>query len=67
MVAPLNPIDPLGGVEPMGADSLAWGAVGDRPVAARVEAHQAMPLGVNVEASFNAGQVPLFGDDGQRL
>ncbi|MBE7249054.1 MAG: sn-glycerol-3-phosphate ABC transporter ATP-binding protein UgpC [Actinomycetospora chiangmaiensis] len=54
-------------IEPMGADGLVWGQVGDRTVSARIDNDETVALGQPTEVFFNPAQVSLFDAEGQRL
>jgi multiple sugar transport system ATP-binding protein len=55
-------------VEPMGAESLVWGRVGEALVSIRVGSDEGFRPGARVEAGFRPGQASLFdADSGARL
>ena len=55
-------------VEPMGADSLLWGAVGDEPISIRTSPDEEHSIGEKVDAYFQPSRASVFDEKtGMRL
>jgi multiple sugar transport system ATP-binding protein len=55
-------------IEPMGAESLVWGRVGNDSVSVRVESDEGFARGARVVAGFRPSQASLFdAESGRRL